>query len=351
MRPRAKLLLHVATVTAGVAASMAVPALVPARAATPSGPPPPPYVVVLDPGHGGTPDNAHPEILFDPGSIASSGLMEKDVTLRVARAVKKLLEKDGVKVLLTRNGDTFVDISPRMEMANQARASLFVSIHFNAFTDPAVKGSVVLYPNDGALPFAQVMSGALGARLGRLGFVNHGVLPKGDLWVHAQMPAVTVEPAYLSNDADAAQVARASVQDAIAAGIRDGIEIQEPGIMARKAQVAAYQSAQARAVTHHSDGGLPLLTKLLPNPLLIAAALVLVALALVYRRGVLAGMGLAAGVALSLAGPRRSTARYPRRRRPGAAARPARPVLPAHAAPRRPRSVTSRSGRGPRVRP
>ncbi len=126
---------------------------------------PAPYVVALDPGHGGSPDNAHPDQLFDPGSVAQNGLLEKDYALDTARRVRALLQRDRVQVVMTRDRDEYLDIGPRMDTAIAAHARLFVSIHGNSWTDPTANGSVVLYPGEASHPFADRMSAALAQRL------------------------------------------------------------------------------------------------------------------------------------------------------------------------------------------
>ena len=77
--------------------------------------------VVLDPGHGG----------FDKGAISSYGC-EKDFALDVAREIKPLLEAKGLTVKMTRDSDIFVPLELRARIANTAKDSIFVSIHFNA---------------------------------------------------------------------------------------------------------------------------------------------------------------------------------------------------------------------------
>ena len=78
--------------------------------------------IVLDPGHGG----------WDPGAIGVGGLREKDVTLDVARRVGKVLTREGLTVLLTRDDDRYVPLEERTARANAFGADLFVSIHCNA---------------------------------------------------------------------------------------------------------------------------------------------------------------------------------------------------------------------------
>jgi N-acetylmuramoyl-L-alanine amidase len=80
--------------------------------------------VVLDPGHGG----------YDRGQVSRYGY-EKDFALDVARKLRPLLQAKGVRVIMTREGDYFVPLEVRAQIANAARDSIFVSIHFNATND------------------------------------------------------------------------------------------------------------------------------------------------------------------------------------------------------------------------
>lgn len=79
--------------------------------------------VVIDPGHGGR----------DPGAIGALGTREKDITLAVARMLKKRLDRDeGLKIYLTRETDKTVSLSDRVRFANVVGADLFISIHVNS---------------------------------------------------------------------------------------------------------------------------------------------------------------------------------------------------------------------------
>lgn len=87
-----------------------------------------PFVVVIDPGHGGK----------DPGALGSI-TNEKTVNLRVAQKLEKLLNKklrNKVKVIMTRDDDFFVTLGGRAEIANKAEADVFVSIHTNSISSP-----------------------------------------------------------------------------------------------------------------------------------------------------------------------------------------------------------------------
>lgn len=80
--------------------------------------------IVVDPGHGG----------YDPGAIGKTGLKEKNVNLDVANRLVKILRDEGYKVIMTRSHDDFVPLEKRVEIANNAKANLFISIHSNANT-------------------------------------------------------------------------------------------------------------------------------------------------------------------------------------------------------------------------
>jgi N-acetylmuramoyl-L-alanine amidase len=257
-----------------------------AAATTAPAPRPAAYVVALDPGHGGAPDNDHPDQLFDPGSVAENGLLEKDYALDTARRTRALLERDGVRVVMTRDRDRYLDIGPRMETAIAAHAQLFVSIHGNSWTDPGAAGSVVLYPNEDSHPFAGRMAAALERRLKPYAVPDDGVILRDSLWVHAVMPAVTIEPMYLSNPHEADLLQRPEVRDSIAAAVRDAIEAQDPTVLTRKHELAAWDAAHPpRAQTPAGHGGSPLAATLgIPHGRLLVLAAVLGVLWLQRRR-------------------------------------------------------------------
>ncbi|GAP71418.1 N-acetylmuramoyl-L-alanine amidase [Candidatus Symbiothrix dinenymphae] len=93
-----------------------------------------PFVVVLDAGHGGK----------DPGSLGKKG-REKDITLAVALHLGKYITErhSDVKVVYTRENDTFVELDERANIANRNKADLFISIHTNSARAKEVRGSEV----------------------------------------------------------------------------------------------------------------------------------------------------------------------------------------------------------------
>ncbi|HUR57843.1 MAG TPA: N-acetylmuramoyl-L-alanine amidase [Opitutaceae bacterium] len=92
---------------------------------------PPPKIIALDPGHGGK-DNG-------------TSVNEKVYALDVAQRAKKLLEAAGLRVVLTRDRDTFVELTQRPAIANASRADLFVSIHFNALARDSKTSGVEMF--------------------------------------------------------------------------------------------------------------------------------------------------------------------------------------------------------------
>ena len=93
-----------------------------------------PLVIMLDPGHGGE----------DPGAIGKYKTREKDVVLQIARRLQKLIAREkNMKAHMTRNEDVFIPLKVRVAKARKLRADLFISIHADAFTSRAAKGSSV----------------------------------------------------------------------------------------------------------------------------------------------------------------------------------------------------------------
>ena len=87
-------------------------------------------IIVLDPGHGGK----------DPGAIGYSGVYEKNITLAMGKELKKILEKEGYKVHLTRSTDIFIPLRDRVKIARKYNADLFMSIHADSAVNRSAKG-------------------------------------------------------------------------------------------------------------------------------------------------------------------------------------------------------------------
>lgn len=130
-----------AATSAVVAQPMPQQALPPLPASPPAPLPPMPrglsgrpLIVAIDAGHGGQ----------DPGAMGPSGKREKDVTLAIARELARQVNATpGLKAYLTRDTDMFLPLPRRTQLARQAKADMFVSIHADAAENRAAKGSSV----------------------------------------------------------------------------------------------------------------------------------------------------------------------------------------------------------------
>jgi N-acetylmuramoyl-L-alanine amidase len=205
--------------------------------------PPQPIVVAIDPGHGGAPDNNHPDQLFDPGVIGVNGVLEKDVTLDISRRLRTLLKADMVKVVMTRDSDQYVSIQDRTQKAQDNHADLFISIHSNSFNDPATGGALILYPNDKSSAFANTMSATVAKGEAPYNVANDGVQLRNDLWMHTTMPTVTLEAAFLTNAHEADLLGQANFREIVADSARDGIEQTESQIAQRKTEIVAWNQS------------------------------------------------------------------------------------------------------------
>lgn len=184
-----------------------------------------PLTVVLDAGHGG----------HDPGAIGgSTGQLEKDAALDIARGVRDYLLEAGLRVLMTRDGDCFVDLDGRPQRAEEGEGDLFVSIHLNSSTKPTAQGVNTYAFDSGGNPNApgarhvlrsrelakQIQKALVGATdaVPRVeNSKNFAVLRGSD------MPAVLVECGFLSNGDEAAKLASEEYRMRIAEGIANGI--------------------------------------------------------------------------------------------------------------------------------
>jgi N-acetylmuramoyl-L-alanine amidase len=176
--------------------------------------------VVIDPGHGGN----------DEGT-AWYHVREKDTTLAVAQRLEKILQRYGMKSVLTRKSDTYVSLDERAAIANRHPQSLLVSIHFNGSTDSSVNGfSTYYFPQSPSGRFvAQTIQGALdeshATRNRRARSQDFALL------VRTVGCAVLVECGFLSNRAEAAQFASPAGQQWLAEALALGIMRAKPVII------------------------------------------------------------------------------------------------------------------------
>jgi N-acetylmuramoyl-L-alanine amidase len=215
---------------------------------------PAPYVVAIDAGHGGTVNNNDPSQPWDPGVVVG-GVQEKNITLDLAFRLRSLLQQERVKVVMTRTTDKYVAISDRWDIAQAAGARLFVSLHVNAFDgDSSINGETILYPHPDSIPFAQAIDSSLAKSLAPYQIADDGIAAKSDLWIHSDVPTVTVEPVYLTNPREFSLLEQGDFRNAIVQGVFNGMLAYDPKIEATKHQIeraeaalAAQQRAEAAA--------------------------------------------------------------------------------------------------------
>ena len=232
--------------------------------------------VVLDAGHGGT----------DPGATGF-GLVEKDVTLDVARRAAAALREKGIEVVLTREGDTNLSLRERASLANAARGDIFVSIHVNSIPRPERRGVETYWLGPSDDPFVDELAGAenqesgyslsdfrrlvegvyAGARKSesrRLAESVQAALfdatrradPAGEnrgvksapfaVLVATEMPGVLAEVACLSNEEDARLLHEAVAREGIARAIARGLKsYADAGLGPAPRPVQSVQSVQS----------------------------------------------------------------------------------------------------------
>src|SRR3984957_11480278 len=251
---------------------------------------PSPIVVTVDPGFGGQPSAAHPNVPFDPGVIGVNGILEKDVDLDVGNRLASLLRTDLVDVVMTRSTDVYVSDAQRQRISTTHHAVLVVSIVANTSSNARTAGSLVTYPSATSKPFAQTLSDALGAGIGPDGVPDPGIATDPKAWPDSRVPTASVKMAYLSNASEAALMTTTSFRDDVAAAIRSGLEAYMPTIVARRNEIKAWRDAHPGAVSPSltpTSASIPEGTGFRFGPLILwLLAIVAVGLVLLFREAV-----------------------------------------------------------------
>jgi len=161
--------------------------------------------------------------------------MEKSVTMRVSRELKRLLEAEGASVVLTRTSDTEVspkgarataveELEARCDIANRANADIFLSIHADAFTNREVKGTTAYYYTKGSKQSKLLADSVRTALIDAIGTVDRGTQTSNFYVVkHTDMPAILVEISFISNPDEERMMNSDAGIKKIAQGIADGI--------------------------------------------------------------------------------------------------------------------------------
>lgn len=252
-------------------------------------------IIAVDAGHGGV----------DPGAIGHGGTREKDVTLAIARDLAARIDTEpGMRAVLTRDRDEFLELRERIQRARAANADMFVSIHADSIADRSISGASVYIlsvhgasseaarelaegqnaadllggvrlPEGGAKPVVLdlMQQEAIGlsataaervvSALERVGEVHRAQVQRAGFMVlkSPAIPSMLVETAYISNPAEERRLRnpdqQARLADAICGGVRnyfvanppDGTRFKQERRVASAAEVAAAGSGSTTPAT------------------------------------------------------------------------------------------------------
>jgi len=216
-------------------------------------------VIAIDAGHGGD----------DPGATGAAGTREKEITLAVARELKRLIDRQpGMSAVLTRDSDYFIPLKQRYQKAREAKADLFVSVHADAYSSGDARGSsvwmlsargatneaarwledrenradlvggvsldnkdntlaaVLLDLSQGAtLEASGVVANQVLQALAKVGPTHRGFVEKANFVVlrSPDVPSILVETAFITNPAEEKRLKNPEQRDKIAKAILDGV--------------------------------------------------------------------------------------------------------------------------------
>lgn len=179
-------------------------------------------IITIDPGHGGS----------DSGAIGPNGYTEKEGAFAISQKVASILNQSGAKVVMTRDSDVDVygpnasarnELQARVDVGNNANSDIFVSIHCNAFVNPAANGTQTFYYGSSyqgqrlAQSIQEKMIEANGLRDRGISTCNFYVVK------HSYMPAVLIETAFITNYDEEALLSDDEWQTTMAKAIAEGI--------------------------------------------------------------------------------------------------------------------------------
>ena len=184
------------------------------------------YTVCIDSGHGGN----------DPGKIGVAGTKEKEVNLTIALKLKKHLERQNIRVIMTRTDDRNLadanatnekisDMKQRVAKMNSEQPDAVISIHQNSYTDSSVKGAQVFYyegSKEGKM-LAELLQKSL---IDNVDPQNHRVAKANSgyyILKNTSAPTVIVECGFLSNPEEESLLISAAYQEKLVEALQKGI--------------------------------------------------------------------------------------------------------------------------------
>lgn len=189
-------------------------------------------LIIIDPGHGGA----------DPGAIGPAGTPEKRVCLALAKVLQHALRAHRFNAVLTRSVDTELWLQPRLDLIDQLKANLFISLHANSNTTPDSVGVETYWRNPPDEAFAEAVQKRVAAALKR---PDRGVKQER-LFVlrNPRVPSLLLESGFISNPNEEMLLSDPDFQrvdaEAIVAGVEDYLHSAHQ-------EAAAATSQQARA--------------------------------------------------------------------------------------------------------
>ncbi len=173
-------------------------------------------LIIIDAGHGGEDEGCN-----------YSEVNEKDLNLELAYMLKSSLENKGLRVVLTREGDEQISLQERVEVANEAKGDLFISIHQNASEDKSVHGIETWYCKEGNAEnerFAKLVQQYVVLYSKEK---DRGIVDNDTLYVtrECNMPSCLLEVGFLSNEQERNKIITQEYKEKIIQGMTDAVEL------------------------------------------------------------------------------------------------------------------------------
>lgn len=172
--------------------------------------------ITIDAGHGGN----------EYGAIGCLGTKEKDINLTIAKNLKNKLQKSGAKVIMTRENDSYVSLSDRVKISNEANSQIFISLHNNALPDSLANqkrtGTEVYYFYPQSEKLAEYILEGITTKANTK---DNGIKQQSFAVIrNTQTPSILIELTYIINPEDNSKLINKSFQNSLADGIVKGLE-------------------------------------------------------------------------------------------------------------------------------